>query len=75
MTYAPATDAGLLTYRDLDEQVSLTEWAADQLIESRRGKDMQHSRYVIFQLAEVAVPRELLAAILARIQRLTAVPT
>jgi hypothetical protein len=28
-----------------------------------------NSRYVIFQMAEVAVPRELFAAILERIQR------
>ena len=28
-----------------------------------------HARYVIFQMAEVAVPRELFAAILDRIQR------
>ncbi len=30
---------------------------------------MTHSRYVIFQMAEVAVPHELLVAILERIQR------
>ena len=30
---------------------------------------MTHSEYVIFQMAEVAVPRELFAAILERIQR------
>ncbi len=32
------------------------------------AKVMTHSRYVIFQMAEVAVPRELFAAILERIQ-------
>jgi Transposase DDE domain group 1 len=31
---------------------------------------VSHARYVIFQLAEVAVPRELFAAILGRIGRL-----
>ena len=30
---------------------------------------VRHSEYVIFQMAEVAVPRELVAAILERIQR------
>jgi len=34
------------------------------------AKVMTHSKYVIFQPAEVAVPRELLAAILGRIARL-----
>jgi hypothetical protein len=33
------------------------------------AKVVRHSRYVIFQLAEVAVPRELFAAILGRIAR------
>ncbi len=33
------------------------------------AKVVTHSRYVIFQMAEVAVPRELFAAILDRIQR------
>jgi hypothetical protein len=34
------------------------------------AKVVAHSRYVIFQMAEVAVPRKLFAAILERIQRL-----
>lgn len=34
------------------------------------AKVVAHSRYVIFQMAEVAVPRTLFAAILERIQRL-----
>ena len=33
------------------------------------AKAVTHSRYVIFQMAEAAVPRELFAAILDRIQR------
>ncbi len=33
------------------------------------AKVVAHSGYVIFQMAEVAVPRELFAAILDRIQR------
>jgi len=38
------------------------------------AKVVKHSRYVIFQLAEVAVPRELFAAILGRIARLREAP-
>ncbi len=34
------------------------------------AKVTAHSRYVFFQMAEVAVPRELFAAILGRIERL-----
>ena len=37
-------------------------------------KGVTHSRYVIFQMAEVAVPRELFAVILERIQRLGVPP-
>ena len=36
---------------------------------------VHHARAVTFQLAEVAVPRELFAAILARIGRLSAAPS
>ena len=36
-------------------------------------KAVHHARYVVFQMAEVAVPRKLFAAILDRIQRLRAV--
>jgi hypothetical protein len=34
------------------------------------AKVVSHSKYVIFQLAEVAVPRQLFAAIVERIARL-----
>ena len=34
------------------------------------AKVVTHARYVMFQMAEVAVPRKLFAAILERIQRL-----
>jgi len=34
------------------------------------AKVVTHARYVVFQMAEVAVPRRLFAAILERIQRL-----
>ena len=33
------------------------------------AKVVRHSKYVTFQMAEVAVPRDLFAAILERIQR------
>jgi hypothetical protein len=36
---------------------------------------VRHGRYVVFQLAEVAVPRALLAEILRRIERLRPKPT
>jgi hypothetical protein len=39
------------------------------------AKVVRHSRYVIFQLAEVSVPRQLFAAILGRIQQLAPAPT
>jgi hypothetical protein len=38
------------------------------------AKVVKHSRYVIFQMAEVAVPRELFRAILERIQQLHSAP-
>ena len=37
------------------------------------AKVVAHSRHVFFQMAEVAVPRKLFAAILERTQRLRAV--
>jgi hypothetical protein len=39
------------------------------------AKVVHHARVVTFQLAEVAVPRELFAAILWRIGRLRAAPS
>ena len=39
------------------------------------AKVVRHAREVTFQLAEVAVPRALFAAILARIGRLRAAPS
>ena len=38
------------------------------------AKVVAHGRYLVFQMAEVAVPRELFAAILGRIGRLRAAP-
>ena len=39
------------------------------------AKIVCHARYVVFQMGEVAVPRELFGAILQRIQRLSPAPT
>jgi len=38
------------------------------------GKVAHHARYVTFQMAEVAVPRQLFRAILDRIRRLRLLP-
>ncbi|MDX1402249.1 MAG: transposase, partial [Kiloniellales bacterium] len=38
------------------------------------AKIVRHGRYVIFQMAEVAVPRDLFADILRRIHRLRPAP-
>jgi hypothetical protein len=38
------------------------------------GRVVRHARQIIFQLAEVAVPRELFAAILERVRGLHPVP-
>ncbi len=39
------------------------------------AKVVRHARYIVFQIAEVAVPREPFGAILERIRRLSPVPT
>ena len=57
---------------------SIRHWSLTTLREKLvkvGAKVVRHSRYVIFQLAEVAVPGELFAATLSRIQRLAPVPT
>jgi hypothetical protein len=38
------------------------------------AKVVEHARYITFQMAEVAVPRELFAQILDKIERLKLVP-
>ncbi len=51
---------------------SMKHWSLTTLREKLikiGAKVVTHSRYVIFQMAEVEVPRELFAAILDRIQR------
>jgi len=57
---------------------SIRHWSLTTLREKLvkiGAKVVRHARYVIFQLAEVAVPRQLFAAILSRIQCLGAAPT
>jgi hypothetical protein len=57
---------------------SIQHWSLTTLREKLvkiGAKVAKHSRYVIFQLAEVAIPRELFAKILGRIQRLALAPT
>ncbi len=39
------------------------------------AKVVRHARYVVFQMAEVAVPRELFGAVLRRIRQLSPAPT
>ena len=39
------------------------------------GRLVRHARRLVFQLAEVALPRELFAAILERVERLRLLPT
>ena len=54
---------------------SIPHWSLTTLREKLikiGAKAVRHARYVIFQLAEAAVPRKVFAAILARIRRWTA---
>ncbi len=77
-------DAGLLPYRELDDAVGLAEIAAEVLTDTRCGKNSRHGLvgqirqfvfehlggYVAFQLAAVAVPKELFWKILSLIEDL-----
>jgi len=64
----------LLACQELDGALELTETAPTYLRETRGGRNVRHARQIVFQLAEVAVPRELLVAILVRISRLSPAP-
>ena len=48
--------------------LTLPTWLREKLIKIG-AKVVRHAKYVTFQMAEVAVPRELFAAILERIRR------
>ena len=57
---------------------SVKEWSLTTLREKLikiGAKVVRHARWVTFQMAEVAVPRDLFERILARISRLRAAPT
>ena len=45
------SDAGLLAYRELDEQFGLTRAAANKLVDTRRGKNTQHSMLALLRQA------------------------
>ena len=64
--------------RQVEIAKSIRHWSLTTLKEKLvkiGAKVVRHSRYVIFQLAEVSVPRQLFAAILGRIQQLAPAPT
>jgi hypothetical protein len=50
-------------------------WAARRIRGRQRARIVRHGRYVVFQLAEVAVPRSLFADILRRITHLRPKPS
>jgi len=57
---------------------SIRHWSLTTLREKLvtiGAKVVKHARYVIFQLGEVAIPRQLFAMILSRIQQLAPAPT
>ena len=57
---------------------SIQHWSLTTLREKLvkiGAKVVRHSRYMIFQLAEVAIPRELFAKIVGRIHRRALDPT
>ena len=77
------SDGGLLAYnlanflRSLVLPDDVARWSLSTLREKLvkiGARIVRHSRYLVFQLAEVAVPRALFAAILRRIGRLRGPP-
>jgi hypothetical protein len=71
----PTTSPNFLRTLALPDEVG--QWTLTTLREKLikiGARIMRHSRYVVFQLAEVAVPRALFAAILRRIDRLRGSP-
>ena len=72
MPYAPAAFLRTLALPDAIAQWSLTN-VREKLIKIG-VRIVRHGRSVVVQLAEVAVPRALFAAILRRIERLRGPP-
>lgn len=75
------SDAGLLACRELDEPLDLPKAVKDWSLRSLQlklikigGRVVRHARRIAFQLAEVAVPRDLFALILERLTQLRLAP-
>ena len=69
----PSTPKGEVHLRSLALPREVEQWSLTTLREKLvkiGARIVRHGRYVVFQLAEVAVPRALFAEILRRIDRL-----
>ena len=64
-------DAGLMVYRELDNALGLTAMAGETLADTRTSKN---SRYVVFQMAKVAIPLQTFHEILRLIAELRPQP-
>jgi hypothetical protein len=78
------SDAGLLAYNlgnslwRLGLPKAVKDWSLRSIqvkLIKMGGRIVCHAQQIVFQLAEVAVPRELFAAILERVDMLRSVPT